>query len=64
MARVYDRAELEALGIVEIESLCDKAGIDVTRYSKAELIDRLLDAEGRYEPVAAPDAPVEPPEPS
>lgn len=52
------KAELEVLGRLYLEALCESAGLDSSG-SKEELIDRLLKSEGQTEPTE----PTEPPEP-
>lgn len=48
------KAELEALGIDDLESVCEEAGIDVTCFTKAELIEQLVKAEEPAEPAEEP----------
>lgn len=60
------KAELEVMAPLYLESLCERAGIIVRQtpigppsFSKAELIDKLLEAEGQAEPTE-PSEPAEP----
>jgi len=54
------KAELEALSLVYLYERLRGTGIDVSRFTKAELIDMVLKKE---EVLAEPPEPVEPPEP-
>lgn len=57
------REELEVLGYTYLLTLCTGAGLD-TSGSKAELINRLLEAEGQVSEPVEPAEPAEPAEPT
>jgi len=57
------KAQLEELSLVYLYEQLRGTGIDVSRFTKAELIDMVLKSEGQVPAEPEPEPEVEPPEP-